>query len=98
MMRGTYARTMPIGVALAPLSLSAGKASAETTVRYWGPVAIPAPGPNQHGAGHVSEVAGLTGVVEFLASFSVDTADYPVNQPCSGCYITESSRAWCSTP
>jgi hypothetical protein len=52
MMRGTYARTMPpIGVALAPLSLSAGKASAETTVRDWGPVAIPAPGSNQHAPG-----------------------------------------------
>ena len=68
------------------LGASSSSLAATTTLRY-GPIVLPAAGPN--GPGQVeNEVAGVSGLAEFLIGLFQSIADYPVPKPCSNCYIT----------
>lgn len=79
-------RTTALAAATAML-LTAGVASAQnvTTVR-WGPIVLPAAGPN--GPGQIeNEVAGVSGLSAALIGLFQSIADYEVTKPCSNCYI-----------
>lgn len=69
------------------LLLTAGTASAvNTTTVRWGPIVLPAAGPN--GPGQVeNEIAGASGFGALLVGLFQSLAGYPVNKPCSNCYI-----------
>ena len=67
----------------------AGPAAADnvTTIR-WGPIVLPAAGPN--GPGQVdNEVAGVSGLSALLIGLFQSVASYDVPRPCGDCYITQ---------
>jgi hypothetical protein len=75
-----------LGAALATALIAAPAAAVNTTVVRWGPVVLPAADAN--GPGQIeNEVAGVSGLSAWLIGLFQSIADYPVNKPCSDCYI-----------
>jgi hypothetical protein len=67
------------------LTAHAALAQNTTTVR-WGPIVLPAGSMGAPGQIE-NEVAGVSGLSEFLIGLFQSTADYQVTKPCSDCFI-----------
>jgi len=80
-------RPLKLGLVVLLAAFVAAPASAETTTVRWGPIVIPAAGPDGPGQVH-NEVAGVSGLGSLLIGLFQSIADYEVSKPCSNCYIT----------
>lgn len=81
-------RLLGIGALLAASLLAVPAAAENVTTVRWGPIVLPAAGPNGPGQVH-NEVAGVSGLSAFLIGLFQSIADYDVNKPCGDCYITK---------
>lgn len=72
------------------VTLTSTAAMAATTTLRWGPITIPAA--DEMGPGMIeNEIAGLSGLSQLLAGLFTGVASFPVNKPCSNCYVTQFS-------
>ncbi len=87
-LHNTEVRRFVVGLLMATFVVVSSSANAETTTVRWGPIELPAA--TSEGPGQVhNEVAGVSGLGALLIGLFQSIADYPVDKPCSNCYITE---------